>query len=70
MAKTKITEVAKTLKAWVAAALAALTTIGSVVVPDSAPGHLIAAAVAFLVTLLAVFGAPNAPADAVVNRDF
>lgn len=66
---TKLTDFAATAKAWVGAALAGLTGLSAFIVPESTPGILIASAVAFLTTLLAVFSKgnadpkPDAPAD-------
>lgn len=68
---TKLTDFRATAKAWVAAALAAVTSVAAYVVPDSTPGHLLASAAAFLITLGAVFATSNGPArQAVDNRDF
>jgi hypothetical protein len=58
--KTKITDFAASAKAWVGAAIAGLTGLASFVVPDSAPGKLIAAGLGFLVALYAVFAKENA----------
>ncbi len=63
MAKTKITEVSKTLKAWVGAAVAGLTGLSAFIVPESTVGVLLASAIGFLVALGGVFRATNAPAD-------
>lgn len=60
--KTRLTDFAATAKAWLAAGLAGLTGLSAFIVPDSKPGILIASAVAFLTTLLAVFAKGNAPA--------
>lgn len=56
---TKITDVRKTLKAWVAAAVAGLTGLSAFIVPDSTVGVLLASVAAFLVALGAVFGTTN-----------
>lgn len=56
----KLSDVAATAKAWVGAALAGLTGLSAFIVPESTPGILIASAVAFLTTLLAVFSKSNA----------
>ncbi len=59
----RLSDVKATAKAWIAAALAGLTGLATVVVPDSTPGKLIIAAIGFLTALLAVFGKANAPAS-------
>lgn len=56
---TKITEFRKTAKAWVGAAVAALTGLSAVLVPDSTVGVLVASALGFLVALGAVFNTSN-----------
>lgn len=61
---TKITDFKATAKAWVAAALAAVTSVAAYVVPESTPGQLLATAAAFLVTLGAVFATTNKDPEA------
>lgn len=56
-----LADVSATAKAWVGAALAGLTGLSAFIVPESTPGILIASAVGFLTTLLAVFAKANGP---------
>lgn len=60
---TKLTEFRKTAKAWVGAAVAALTGLSAFLVPESSVGVLVASAVGFLVALGAVFGTENKDKD-------
>lgn len=55
----KITEFRKTAKAWVGAAVAALTGLSAFIVPESSVGVVLASLVGFLVALGAVFGTEN-----------
>lgn len=68
--KTRLTDFAVAAKAWVGAAIAGLTGLATIVVPDSVPGKLIAAGLGFLVALYAVFSKSNAPATKPPTDDY
>lgn len=57
----KVTEFRKSAKAWVGAAVAALTGLSAFIVPESTVGVLLASAVGFLVALGGVFATENKP---------